>query len=265
LATAEANYRLAEKTAARWQALLKTDSVSKQEADQTQGDMEAKKAALESARFNVSRLEKMHSFKQIFAPYDGVVTARKTDVGALIDAGSGGGPGKELFHLASTKKLRVYINVPQVYSRDAVPGVEAEVTLTEFPGRTFKGSLVRTTQAIDAATRTMLAEVGVENPSGELLPGAYAQVHLKLHSGNMAVVVPVNTLIFRSEGVQVAVVQADQRVALKKIVLGRDFGTEVEIVSGLDQSEAVILNPADSLTSGTQVRVVKEAADKKPG
>jgi RND family efflux transporter MFP subunit len=265
LNTAEANFRLAEKTAARWQALLKTDSVSQQEADQTQGDMEAKKAALESARFNVARLEKMHSFKQIFAPYDGVITVRNTDVGALIDAGSGGGPGKELFHLTSTKKLRVYINVPQAYSRDAVPGVDAEVTLTEFPGRIFKGTLVRTTQAIDAASRTMLAEVGVDNPTGELLPGGYAQVHLKLHATNMAVVIPVNTLIFRSEGAQVAVVQSDQRVALKKIALGRDFGTEVEVVSGLERGEAVILNPSDSLTSGTQVRIVKEAADKKPG
>ena len=265
LATAEANYRLAEKTAMRWQALLKTDSVSKQEADQTQGDMEAKKAALESARFNVARLEKMHSFRQIFAPYEGVITARNTDVGALIDAGSAGGPGKELFHIASTKKLRVYINVPQVYSREAVPGVEADVTLTEYPGRTFKGTLVRTNQAIDAASRTMLAEVGVDNPAGELLPGGYAQVHLKLRTSSTAVVIPVNTLIFRSEGAQVAVVQADQRVVLKKIVLGRDFGTEVEVVSGLESNEAVILNPADSLTSGTQVRVVKEVADKKPG
>jgi RND family efflux transporter MFP subunit len=265
LATAEANHRLAEKTASRWQALLKTDSVSKQEADQTQGDMEAKKAALDSARFNVSRLEKMHSFKQIFAPYDGVITARNTDVGALIDAGSAGGPGKELFHIASTKKLRVYLNVPQAYSRDAVPGVEADVTLTEYPGRTFKGTLVRTNQAIDAASRTMLAEVAVDNPAGELLPGGYAQVRLKLHTSSRAVVIPVNTLLFRSEGSQVAVVQPDQRVALKKIVLGRDFGTEVEVVSGLDENEIVILNPADSLTSGTQVRVVKTVTDKKPG
>jgi RND family efflux transporter MFP subunit len=265
LNTAEANFRLAEKTAARWQALLKTESVSVQEADQTQGDMEAKKAALESAKFNVARLEKLQAFKKIFAPFDGVITARNIDVGALIDAGSAGGPGKELFHIASTKKLRVYINVPQVYSRDAVPGVEADVTLTEYPGRIFKGTLVRTNQAIDAASRTMLAEVGVDNPSGELLPGGYAQVHLKLHTGNKAVVIPVNTLIFRSEGSQVAVVQPDQRVALRKIVLGRDFGTEVEVVSGLEKDEIVILNPADSLTSGTQVRIVKEVADKKPG
>lgn len=264
LATSEANFKLAEKTAARWQALLKTESVSQQEADQTQGDMEAKKAALESARFNVSRLEKMQAFKRIYAPYDGVITARNTDVGALIDAGSGGGPGKELFHIASTTKLRVYVNVPQFYSRDAAPGVEAALTLTEFPGRVFKGTLVRTTQAIDAASRTMLAEVAVDNPTGELLPGAYAQVHLKLHSANTAFIVPVNTLIFRSDGMQVAVVQPDQRVALKKIVVGRDFGTEVEVVSGIDKEDAVVLNPPDSLASGTQVRVVKPASDKKP-
>jgi len=265
LATAQANFRLAEKTAARWQALLKSESVSQQEADQTQGDMEAKKAALESARYNVARLEKLQSFKKIFAPYDGVITARNVDVGALIDAGSGGGPGKELFHIASTKKLRVYVNVPQGYSRDAVPGVEADVTLAEFPGRAFKGSLVRNSQAIDAASRTMLAEVAVDNPTGELLPGAYAQVHLKLRATNMALVIPVNSLIFRADGIQVAVVLPDERVALKKILLGRDFGTEVEVLSGLDQTDVVIFNPSDSLTSGTKVRVVKEMADKKPG
>jgi len=265
LATAQANFRLAEKTAARWQALLKSESVSQQEADQTQGDMEAKKAALESARYNVARLEKLQSFKKIFAPYDGVITARNVDVGALIDAGSGGGPGKELFHIASTKKLRVYVNIPQGYSRDAVPGVEADVTLAEFPGRAFKGSLVRNSQAIDAASRTMLAEVAVDNPTGELLPGAYAQVHLKLRATNMALVIPVNSLIFRADGIQVAVVLPDERVALKKILLGRDFGTEVEVLSGLDQTDVVILNPSDSLTSGTKVRVVKEMADKKPG
>jgi RND family efflux transporter MFP subunit len=265
LATAQANFRLAEKTAARWQALLKSESVSQQEADQTQGDMEAKKAALESARYNVARLEKLQSFKKIFAPYDGAITARNIDVGALIDAGSSGGPGKELFHVASTKKLRVYVNIPQGYSRDAVPGVEADVTLAEFPGRAFKGSLVRNSQAIDAASRTMLAEVAVDNPTGELLPGAYAQVHLKLRATNMALVIPVNSLIFRSEGIQVAVVQPDERVALKKILLGRDFGTEVEVLSGLDPEDAVILNPSDSLGVGAKVRVVKEVADKKPG
>jgi RND family efflux transporter MFP subunit len=264
LATAEANFRLAQTTATRWQALLKSDSVSKQEADQTYGDMEAKKAALDSARFNVARLEKLQSFKKIFAPFDGVITARNTDVGALIDAGNGG-QAKELFHIAATNRLRVYVSVPQANSRDAVPGVEADLTLDEFPGRRFKGTLVRNTQAIDAASRTLLAEVDVDNPNGELLPGAYAQVHLKLHASNMVLVVPVNTLIFRSEGVQLAVVQPDQRVALRKIVLGRDLGTEVEVVSGLEETDAVIVNPSDSLASGTQVRVVKEPADKKPG
>jgi RND family efflux transporter MFP subunit len=265
LQTAEANYRLAQKTAARWLDLIKDNAVSKQEVDQAQGDLEAKKSALESARFNVSRLEKLQAFTKIYAPFDGVITARNTDVGALI--GAGGTPGRELFHLADTKKLRVYINVPQAHSRDAVPGVEADVTLDEFPGRRFKGVLARNTQSIDSASRTLLAEVAVDNPTGELLPGSYGQVHLKLRSSNATLLVPVNTLIFRSEGIQVAVVGPDQRVVLKKISIGRDFGTEVEVVSGLEPTDAVIVNPSDSITAGSQVRVVKESAgkEKKPG
>ena len=262
LQTAEANYRLAQKTAARWQELIKDNAVSKQEVDQAQGDLEAKKSALDSARHNLERLGKLQAFKQIYAPFEGVITARNTEVGALI--GAGGLPGKELFHLAATKKLRVYINVPQAYSRDAVPGVEAEVTLDEFPGRSFKGVLARNTQSIDAASRTLLAEVAVDNPTGELLPGSYGQVHLKLRSSNAALLVPVNTLIFRSEGIQVAVVGSDQRVSLKKIALGRDFGTEVEVVSGLEPGDAVIVNPSDSLSAGTQVRVVNERRGRSP-
>ena len=261
LATAQANYRLAEKTAARWQELIKTDSVSKQEVDQTAADMEAKKAALDSARFNVARLEKLQAFKRIYAPFEGVVTARRVDVGMLVEAGSGS--GRELFHLAGTRTLRVYINVPQANSRDAVPGVEADLTLNEFPGRRFKGKLVRTTQSIDPSSRTLLAEIAVDNPSGELLPGAYAQVHLKLTSGNAVLLLPVNTLLFRSEGVQVAVVGADQRVVLQEVVLGRDFGTQVEVTSGLDPQAQVIVNPSDSMMAGAQVRVVTDAAPAK--
>jgi RND family efflux transporter MFP subunit len=261
LQTAEANYRLAQKTAARWLDLIKDNAVSKQEVDQAQGDLEAKKSALESARFNVSRLEKLQAFTKIYAPFDGVITARNTDIGALI--GAGGTPGKELFHLADTKKLRVYINVPQAHSRDAIPGVEADVTLDEFPGRRFKGVLARNTQSIDSASRTLLAEVAVDNPTGELLPGSYGQVHLKLRSSNATLLVPVNTLIFRSEGIQVAVVGPDQRVVLKKISIGRDFGTEVEVVAGLEPTDAVIVNPSDSITAGSQVRVVKESAGRE--
>jgi RND family efflux transporter MFP subunit len=262
LATAEANYRLSQKTAARWQELVKTDSVSRQEADQTAADMEAKKAVLDSARFNVARLEKLQAFKHIYAPFEGLVTARRVDVGMLVDSGSGA--GKELFHVAGTRTLRVYINVPQAYSRDAVPGMEAELTLNEFPGRRFKGKLVRSTQSIDPSSRTLLAEVAVDNPSGELLPGAYAQVHLKLKSGDAVLLLPVNTLLFRSEGVQVAVVTADQRVALHDVVLGRDFGTQVEVVSGLNPRETVIVNPSDSLMAGVKVRVVADTAPAKP-
>lgn len=264
LATATANYELAQKTAERWQELLKSNTVSKQGADQTHGDMQAKKAALDSARFNVTRLEKTQSFKRIYAPFAGVITARNAEVGALIDAGAAG-KDKELFHVAATDQLRVNINVPQIYSREVAPGMEAELVLVEFPGRRFKGKLVRTAQSIDAASRTLLAEVEVGNPTGELLPGAYAQVHLKLRATKPALILPVNALLFRPDGVQVAVVTAEQKAVLKKVALGKDFGTQIEIVSGLEPNEQVILNPSDSLISGTTVRPVKQAEEKKPG
>jgi len=228
--------------------------------------MQARLAAVESARFNVSRLEKLQAFKRIYAPFGGVITARNVDVGALIDAG--GGDGRALFHIAHSDRLRVYIQVPQVYSRETVPGVEAALTVPEFPGRRFPAKLIRTTQAIDPGTRSMRAEVDVDNANGELLPGSYAQVHLKLQTVEPALVLPVNTLLFRAEGTQVGVVGPDQRVELKTVVLGRDFGTEVEVLSGLAGSDAVILNPSDSIVAGTVVRVVQpadEKADKKAG
>lgn len=261
VATASANFDIAKRTSDRWQELVKTGTVSRQQADQMYSEMQARKAALESARFNVSRLEKMQSFKKIYAPFDGVITARKTDVGALIDAGSGG-TGRELFHIASTKKLRVYVNVPQLYSRDVVEGMDADLTMLEYPGRHFTGKVVRNTRAIDVASRTLLTEVDVDNASGELLPGAYTQVHLKLKASARALILPVNAMLFRAEGMQVAVVTPDQRVALKKVAIGRDFGTEVEIVSGLDANDHVIINPSDSLMAGTAVRVVKSAEQK---
>jgi len=259
VANAEANAEIARKTATRWQELSKTGMVSKQDADQANSTMQARLAAVESARFNVARLEKLQAFQRIYAPFDGVITARNVDVGALIDAG--GGEGKPLFHIAHADRLRVYIQVPQAYSREAVPGVEAELTLPEFAGRRFPAKLVRTAQAIDPATRSMRAEVDVDNRSGELLPGAYAQVHLKLKAEQPALVLPVNTLLFRAEGTQIAVVGADQHVVLKTVQLGRDFGTEVEVVAGLDANDAVIVNPSDSLMAGVQVRVVQPAAE----
>lgn len=262
LATAQSNYQFAQSTAARWEALLKTDSVSRQEVDEKRSDFAARKSALDGARFNVARLQKQQSFKRIRAPFDGVITARNVDVGALIDAGSGGGPGRELFHLASTKRLRVFINVPQAYARDVVPGVQAELTLPEFPGQKFKGKLVRSARSFDANSRTLLAEVEVENANGGLLPGGYAEVHLHLGDTNPALMLPVNVLLFRPEGVMVAIVGADQRAVLTPVKLGRDFGTKIEIVSGLSANDSVILNPSDSLTSGTPVQVVKDEAQK---
>ncbi len=261
LATASANYELAQKTAARWQRLLDTHTVSQQAADQALGERQAKKAALESARFNVARLEKLQAFKRIYAPFDGLITVRNVDVGALISAGTGDS-AKPLFHLAAAQGLRVFVSVPQAYSRDVAQGMQAEVKLIELPGRVYAGRVVRTAQAIDSVTRTLLTEIEVDNSKGELLPGAYAQIALKLKPAEPALVLPVNSLIFRAEGVQVAVVTPQERVELKTIVLGRDFGTQIEVVKGLAASDRVILNPADSLSSGTQVSVVARPPEK---
>lgn len=199
LATAEANYRLAVNTAERWKDLLKTDSVSQQETDEKISNGEAQKATVDSARFNVRRLQEMQSFQHVYAPFDGTITVRNTDFGALISV-SNNQPGRELFRLADTRKLRVYINVPQTYALSARPGVAAELTLPEKPANRIKGTIVRTAEAIDSVARTLLAEVDVVNPNGRLLPGAYVEVHLKLPGGSNALLLPVNTLLFRSEG-----------------------------------------------------------------
>jgi RND family efflux transporter MFP subunit len=179
-------------------------------------------------------------------------------VGQLIDSGSSGGMARELFHMAATRKLRVYVSVPQQYSQSAKPGLIADLTLAEFPGRRFKGVLVRNANAIDTASRTLLIEVDVDNPTGELLPGAYAEVHLQLPSDVPTFILPVNTLIFRSEGLQVATIQGD-RAVLSRITVGRDFGSEVEVISGLSGQEDVIINPPDSIVSGEKVRVTSAA------
>jgi RND family efflux transporter MFP subunit len=252
LQTAQANLALAKSTADRWQFLAKTDSVSKQETDEKIGDLNAKKAIVESAASNVRRLAETQGFQKIYAPFDGVITARNTDTGSLISAGSTTS-GKELFHLAAVNRLRVYVNVPEVYARAARPGAQATLTLDEFPGRSFHGTLARTSNSIDMAAHTLLAEVDVSNPSGDLLPGAYVLVHLKLPGDIRAVTVPANTLLFRSEGLRVAVVR-DGHAELVPIKIGRDYGSEVEVVSGLGTNEPIIINPADSLVSGAAVR-----------
>ena len=255
LATAQANLRLAQTTADRYKGLAGTDAVSQQDVDDKLGDRDAKQAILESATANVKRLTETQGFEKIVAPFDGVITARKTDIGSLIDAGANSA-GRELYDLASTDKLRIFVNVPEIYSRAAQPGVQADLTLEEYPGRRFPAKVVRTTGSIDPTSRTLSTEVDYDNAKGELLPGAYVQVHLKLPSGGVAVTIPVSALLFRAEGLRVGVVRAG-RAEIVPITLGRDFGTSVEVVTGLHSSDWVISNPPDSITSGTQVKMVE--------
>ena len=254
LNTAQANSRLAEVTATRYQDLAKTEAVSKQDVDNAVGDFAAKKAMVESAQSNVKRLQQLQSFEKIYAPFDGVITARNTDIGHLINSGAGA-PATELFHIAETRSMRVFINVPQEYSQAAAPGLTADLTLQEFPGKKFKGRLARTANSIDLTSRTLLVEVDVDNPSGELLPGAYAQVHLKVPAGAKTVILPVSAMLFRSEGLQVATVENGDHVELRSIAVGHDFGSEIEVVSGVKPSDWVIINPSDSLVTGEKVRL----------
>ncbi len=255
LATVRANYDLAVSTAARWKALLKTESVSRQETDEKIGDLAARKAAVDATVAGVSRLQNLQAFQKITAPFDGVVTARNTDIGALINSGSNG-PGRELFHLAAVGKMRVYVQVPQMNSRAAKPGVHVDLTLPEFPGRRFSALVARTANAIDVTTRTLRVEVDVNNPDGVLLPGAYVQVHLKLPQVGHALTIPFNATLFRAEGLTVAAVR-DGRVQLLPVTVGHDYGNALEIVSGLTGDEQLIVNPSDSIADGQQVRVVE--------
>jgi len=262
LATAQANSRLAQTTAERYRDLMKSDSVSQQDLDNANGNLEAKAAAVESARANVKRLEQLQSFKRIEAPFDGVVTARNTDIGALIDSGSN---ARELFHVAAVHRLRVFVSVPEVYARAAQIGLKADLTLKEFPGRRFTGTLVRTAQSIDPASRTLLTEIDVDNPKGELLPGSYAEVHLKLPTPASTLKLPVSSLIFRADGLMVATVKDGDRVAIVPVTTGRDYGSSVEIVGGLTGSERVVLNPPDSLADGQTVRIAAPAEQHGSG
>jgi RND family efflux transporter MFP subunit len=253
LATAEANMRLAEITSKRNEALLKSRSVATQDRDNAFAAYEASRAIVASKEADVARLERMQSYEKVYAPFDGIITARNTDTGALINAGAGSA-AQELFHLSSIDKIRVFVAVPESYSRAAHPGAAAAVTLDEYPGVSFHGTLVRTSNAIDPASRTLRVEVDVDNPDGKLLPGAYAFVHLSLTREIRSVTVPANTLMFRKEGLRVAVVR-DGRADLVPVVIGRDYGDKVEIVSGLEPSDQVILDPSDSLLSGTAVHL----------
>ncbi|MDR3718420.1 MAG: efflux RND transporter periplasmic adaptor subunit [Bryobacteraceae bacterium] len=261
LNTARANYELSRSTAERWQFLLKTDSVSRQETDEKLGDLRAKQATLDAAAANVKRLEETQSFQKVYAPFAGVITARNIDIGALINAGSSG-VGKELFHLAAISRLRVFVAVPQANSASAAPGAAADVTLAERPGRVYHGRLARTANSIEPASRTLRVEVDVDNPDGSLLPGSYVQVHLKLPGQTNAVTVPVSATLFRSEGLNVAAVR-DGHVALVPISVGRDYGDELEVISGLRPEEALIVNPPDALVNGQAVRTSERSRDRE--
>jgi RND family efflux transporter MFP subunit len=262
LATAESNAGYAKSTAQRYQGLLGQDAVSQQDTENFTTQAASSNTTVKSQLANVQRLEQLTSFEKVYAPFNGVVTSRSIDIGQLIDQGA----AKELFHMASTDVLRVYVNVPQIYSRDALPGTKAQLTFAEYPGRTFEGTLVRTAKSIDITSRTLLVEVDVDNRKGELTPGAYTEVHLKVGSPVSAVNIPVSTLLFRKEGLRVATVEhsgGDDIVKLVPITIGHDDGDTVQVVSGLDANTPIITNPPDSVIDGEKVHVLQNAGGKQ--
>jgi len=256
LATAKANLELATVTKSRYLGLLKSNAVSQQDVDNAVGTYNANKAIVEADQAAVDQYTALVSFEKIYAPFDGIITARNTDIGDLINSGSGGGVKTDLFHIAQPGKLRVYVNVPEEYSRGVKAGMTADLSLAEFPGRTFHGTLVRTADAITVTTRTLLVEIDVDNPTGTLLTGSYAEVHLAVPTQSSTLMLPVNTLLFRSEGLRVGVVK-DGKVALTAVTLGHDFGNQIEIVAGLKPDDQVVVNPPDSLITGQQVQIVQ--------
>lgn len=250
---AQANLDLAKITADRWSELLKTASVSEQETAEKQSDLALKNANLEAAQANFNRLQQLKDFARVVAPFSGVVTARNTDIGQLIAAGS----GPELFRMAQTDPLRVYVRVPQQYVRGLAPGQKAELTFVQLPGRTFTGELTRTAGAMDPTSRTLQVELQVSNPNDEILAGGYAQVRFSESAAPNVLMLSDNALIFRAEGLQVAVLGQDNKVSLRSVTLGRDFGKTVEVLSGLSLSDRVIDNPPDSITDGMTVQVAQ--------
>jgi RND family efflux transporter MFP subunit len=255
LATAQANQKIASLTADRWRNLRASDSVSKQEADEKISVAASNDAQVQAARANVQRLRELSGFEKITAPFDGVVTARNTDIGQLIVAGNNTGP--ELFRVADMRRLRLYVRVPQTYAPMMKQGLTAELVFPDRPGRTYTATLESTSSAIEQSTRTLLAQLGVENRNNELLPGAYSEVHFKLPAGatSGAYKLPANVLLIRGDGMQVATVGEQGRVVMKPVTIGRDYGSDIEIIQGLRADDKVILSPPDSLTDGASVRV----------
>jgi len=253
---AEAQMNLAKTSAERWESLRKMDAVAQQETDEKSSGYTQGQAALASASANVRRLEQLESFKHIYAPFSGVIIKRNTDIGALINAGNSG-TNQELFILAQISPIRVYVDVPEIYAPSVRHGVSANIELPSLPGQRFGGKVTRSADAIDPATRTLRTEIYVPNGDGRLFPGSYAQVHFGVNVAAVRLSVPVNALLFRAEGPRAAVVGADGKIRLKPVTIGRDYGTEVEILGGLDPNESIVLNPSDSLEEGQAVNVVK--------
>jgi RND family efflux transporter MFP subunit len=254
--TARANEALANTTNERWKGLLATESVSKQDADEKAGDAAAKKAMSDSAAANLARLRELESFKRVVAPFDGVITARNTDIGALINAGQS--PGTELFRVADTHKLRIYVQVPEAYAAETTPGLAAELRFAEHPGKIYAAQTVRTANALDPNLRTLQVQLELDNPQREIFPGAYAEVHFKLAADTQTLRLPANTVLFRAAGLQVATVDAQNRIKLKSIVQGRDFGSSIEVLGGLEPGDKVVVNPPDSITDGSPVRIASK-------
>jgi RND family efflux transporter MFP subunit len=263
LLTAQANLELASITKTRYEGLKKTNAVSQQDVDNAVGTYNANKAIVEADQAAVRQFSALVSFEKVYAPFDGVITARNTDIGDLINSGSNANARTDLFHIAQPGVLRVYVNVPEEFSQQTTPGLTAELKLAEFPGRMFTGKLVRTAEAINYTTRTLLVEVDVDNPSGELLSGAYAEVHFKVPGHASTYILPVDTLLFRKEGLNVATVE-NGKAKLVPVTPGRDFGTSIEIVSGLQGNESVIENPPDSIVTGETVQIAAPKAIPPP-
>ncbi len=256
LLTAQANLELASITKTRYQGLLKSNAVAQQDVDNAVGTYNANKAIVEADKAAVEQYSALVSFEKIYAPFDGVITARNTDIGDLINSGSGGGVKTDLFHIAQPGRLRVYVNVPEEYSQGIKSGMTADLSLAEFPGRKFQGKLVRTAEAINVTTRTLLIEIDVDNPAGTLLTGSYAEVHLAVPTQASTFLLPVNALLFRSEGLRVGIVR-NGKVTLSAVTPGHDFGSQIEIISGLKADDQVIVNPPDSIVSGQGVQIVQ--------
>jgi RND family efflux transporter MFP subunit len=256
LLTAQANLSLAAITKTRYQGLLKSNAVSQQDVDNAVGTYNANAAIVEADKAAVQQYSALVSFEKVYAPFDGVITARNTDIGDLINSGSTSNVKTDLFHIAQPGKLRVYVNVPEEYSRGIKVGMTADLSLAEFPARKFQGKLVRTADDINVATRTLLIEIDVDNPTGTLLTGSYAEVHLAVPTQASTFLVPVNTLLFRTEGLRVGVVK-NRKVVLTAVTPGHDFGNQIEIVSGVTANDHIIINPPDSIVSGQEVQIVQ--------